>query len=198
VNFLDGDSIQESETVLIGALEPGQSKDVVINMRPTTAKQNASTWVVALGDGEIVGDPFVLNYRSIVAPTAGPPTNTPVPPTPVPPTEVAGGGGPITSNATFHGCRYLPPSTDYECNVTISVRGGVPPYTVFINSNEASGPASPTQDFGTTRKSRRCITLGFTWTVYDSANQVGGPFPASMDPTTSKLFNNNTEVCSLG
>ncbi len=193
LNFVDGDTIHDSATFALGALGPGQSKDVVVTMKPMNPGTYTGNWKLTMGTGAVIGDPIKLIYKGVQIPTAGPPTATFTPVA----TATTESTGPLSAGVTFQYCEYLPPSTDYQCYITVSVRGGAAPYQVSINSDGIGGPASPTEDFRFFRKSRRCEPNGFTYTIVDASGTVikGSGY---MDPKVTTLFNNNTEVCGLG
>ena len=197
--FVSGDSIHSGDTatVNVGTVEPGQTTEVTLKLKPAQTNTYKSMWQIVLGDGRTVGQSITLTYKAVVPVTAAPVNTATFTPPPASPTA-SGGGGELQSNPTFHFCEYVPGTTDYRCFISISIRGGAPPYTIIVDGNtEWSGIASPDQDFRFYRPSRRCLGMVFSWKVTDTAGQVKS-FNGFFDPTTSRLFNNNTEVCGLG
>ncbi|HLF01260.1 MAG TPA: hypothetical protein VI547_04750, partial [Anaerolineales bacterium] len=59
------------------------------------------------------------------------------------------------------------------------------------------GIVTPDQDFRFYRPSRRCLPIVMSWQITDNAGGFGQG-SSGLDPTTAKLFNNNTENCGLG
>ncbi|HLF02100.1 MAG TPA: protein kinase [Anaerolineales bacterium] len=196
--FVSGDTIHTSDSaaVNIGGITADHTTEVTLTLRPTKANTYKSVWQITLGGGRVVGDPITLTYRAAVPATAAP-TVPPATPT-LAATPTIAGGGEIQSNPTFHRCFYVPGTSDYECAITISIRGGVPPYFIIVDNDTFwSGPASPDKDFQYQRKSRRCDPMIFSWEITDSVGTYarGSGF---FDPDVEKKFNGNTEVCGLG
>ncbi|HLB46690.1 MAG TPA: protein kinase [Anaerolineales bacterium] len=197
--YASGDKLHDpsQDQISVAAAQPGETVTVKLTLKAAEQKAYSAGWQVRLSSGRDVGKPISLNYKGSVAATAAPrPTSTN---TPAPQPTVPTGGGPITgANPTFFSCTYVQNTTDYECLTSIGVGGGTAPFTITIDGRaDQTGVQTPQNPYFFQLRGRRCIVRLFSFRVVDANGQVfdgNGAF----DPTTAKLFNNNTEVCGLG
>ncbi len=199
--FDSGDTLHDAAqaTIHMAAVEPGQTASVTLEFKATKAQTYAGTWSIRLNDGRDVGQPIVLTYKGTVAATVAPrATSTPTAAPTSAASPTSSGGGALQSGSTIQFCEYVPGTTDYRCWITISTRGGTPPYNIIVDGNpEWSGTSSPDKDYAFYRPERRCNNMIFTWRITDSAGQTAS-FSGSFDPLNNKKFNNNMEACGLG
>lgn len=196
--FASGDEIYapDSASVAVPPAKPGDKVNVTLSIVLPQAKSYSAAWQIKLQNGREVGAPITLNYKGLVLATAAPRATATFTPAPASPTPA--GGGQLGSNATIQFCEYVSGTTDYRCWITISTRGGTPPYNVIVDGNpQWSGTSAPDKDYAFFRPERRCNNMIFTWRVTDSASQTAS-FSGFFDPLANKKFNNNTEVCGLG
>jgi tRNA A-37 threonylcarbamoyl transferase component Bud32 len=198
IAFVSGDKFFDANTdsVKLPPAKPGEAVSAIIPVRLLNPRPVEATWQIKVL-GNDIGQPIVLSYRGFI-PATFTPTQPPASPTPEA-SPAAAGAKPITgANPTFFSCTYIPNTSDYECLTNIGVGGGAPPFTITIDGlAEMTGVQTPDKPFFFKLRGRRCLVRLFSYRIVDSAGQVfdgNGAF----DPTTAKLFNNNTEVCGLG
>ncbi len=198
-NFVEGDSIHTaaSASVHIPATDPGKTADIAITLKPTKAATYKSTWQIKLADGKAISQPIVLTYKAAAAVTVAPPraTFTPVPVnTPTSESRAITGASP-----TFFSCSYVQNTTDYSCLTNITVGGGVEPFTITIDGDSSTTKTGITSQntYFFQLRGRRCIERLFSYQIIDATGAVFNG-NGSFDPFAHKLFNNNTEICSLG
>jgi len=197
IAYVSGDKYYEAnaDSIKIPAAKPGDAVSVVIPIRLKDPKPLKSAWQIKVA-GKDIGAPVVFSYRGFI-PVTLTPTSPPATPTPLASPTIQGGGQ-LQSGSTIQFCEYVPGTSDYRCFITISTRGGAPPYNIIVDGNTAwSGVADPQNDYRFYRPERRCNNMLYTWRVTDAAGQSAS-FSGFFNPLENTKFNNNTEVCGLG
>jgi hypothetical protein len=129
---------------------------------PGQPGQYESTWQLEDVDGNVLGTPITFEIGIYVPTTPTPTVPTPTPTPAVTPTPVET----LNFNVSVFDCIYV--GSDWRCQMSINVHGGVGPYTVFVF--DAAPPVEyrgPGPSFTHFIQSRRCFAWNHEIRVQD-------------------------------
>jgi hypothetical protein len=167
--FVEGEDFGQNGPVSFSEdLPPGEEVTLRTQFSaPNFPGDYESTWQLEDGDGNPFGEPQSFEITIYLLPTETP---TVVPPTPtVAVTNTP--SAPLNFNISVFNCEYV--GTEWVCGLSISVSGGIAPYTVLIT--DASPPTQfngPGPSFSHTIQSRRCFNWNQSISVEDAAGTV--------------------------
>jgi serine/threonine-protein kinase len=127
-SYVEGEEFDQAGPVpLEEELAPGDEVTITTPFSaPSQPGQYESTWQLLDAGGDLLGSPQTFEIAVYTLPTATPITPTPTNTPEVTPTPAQA----LSFNTSVFNCEYV--GSDWRCQMSINVSGGIGPYTVFV------------------------------------------------------------------